>query len=356
MDDRFREMCGVSPDVQQDLEPVQYWMEHIHPDDRQQLAHERERLHSGKVDRIFAEYRYLHPADGERWLHHSARFAGRSTPGSGIRTYGVVRDITPQKRAELETNELRSNLTHLTRVNTLGALSGSLAHELNQPLGIILSNAQAAQELLLQEPPDVAEVQAILGDIVKADRRAGQVIERLRALLKRGQVLLQPLSLNQVLEEVLHLTRADLIGRGVTVACEWAPDLPPIEGDRVQLQQLVMNLVLNAAEVMAANAPGARRLHLQTRLHQGRVRATVRDEGTGLPADAESLFQRSTPPSLRGWAWAWPSAAPSWRPTTAGFGRNLIPRVAPFSTSSCQPPSPWTNHEHSGRRCLSPGR
>jgi signal transduction histidine kinase len=291
MDVRFREICGVPPDVQQDLDPVQFWMEHVHPDDRQLLSHEREKLHGGEVDRIVAEYRYLHPANGERWLHHSARFAGRSANGGGIRTYGVVRDITQQKQSELEARELRNNLAHLTRVSTVGALSGSLAHELNQPLGIILSNAQAAQELLLQKPPDVAEVQAILADIVAADRRAGEVIERLRALLKHGQVSLQPLPLNQVIEEVLYLIRADLIGRSVTVACELAPDLPPIAGDRVQLQQLVLNLILNAAEAMVANVAGARRIHLQTILHQGRVRASVRDEGGGLPADVERLFK-----------------------------------------------------------------
>lgn len=291
LDDRFREICGVPPEVQKDLDPVLYWMERIHPADRQQIAHEREQLHSGKIDQIFAEYRYQHPANGERWLHHSARCAGDSAADGGIRTYGVVRDISPRKEAELEALELRNNLTHLARVNTLGALSGSLAHELNQPLGVILSNAQAAQELLAQEPPDVAEVQDILADIVSADRRAGEVIERLRALLKRGQISLQPLALNQVFEEVLHLTRADLIGRGVTVVCELAPDLPPIAGDRVQLQQLLLNLILNAADAMAANLPGARQLHLQTMLHQGRVRGSVRDEGQGLPEDPERLFK-----------------------------------------------------------------
>jgi signal transduction histidine kinase len=113
----------------------------------------------------------------------------------------------------------------------------------------------------------------------------------LRTLLKRGQLSLQPLPLNQLIEEVLHLTRADLIARGVTVIRELAPDLPPITGDRVQLQQLVLNLILNAAEAMAANAPGTRRLHLRTLLSQGRVRVSVRDEGAGLPADTERLFQ-----------------------------------------------------------------
>ena len=291
LDDRFREICGVPPDLRQGLEPVQFWMEHVHPDDRQLLQREREKLHDGKVDRIIAEYRYLHPANGQRWLHHSARFAGRDATGGGIRTYGVVRDITLQKQAELEARELRDNLTHLTRVNTIGALSGSLAHELNQPLGIILSNAQAAQELLAQEPPDLAEVQSILSDIVAADRRAGEIIERLRALLKRGQTSLQPVLLNQVIEEVLQLTRADLIGRGVSVSLDLAADSPLVAADRVQLQQLILNLIFNAADAMAANPPGQRRLHIQTTRHAGRVRASVRDEGGGLPDDVQRLFQ-----------------------------------------------------------------
>jgi PAS domain S-box-containing protein len=218
--------------------------------------------------------------------------------GAPERLLGLSMDITERKRAaeafraaEEEAEELRGNLTHLSRVNTLGALSGSLAHELNQPLGIILSNAEAAQELLLQDPPDVAEVQAILADIIAADRRAGEVIGRLRALLKRGETTLIPLALNQVIEEVVHLLRADLIARGVTVACELAPGLPPVAGDRVQLQQLVLNLILNAADAMEDNPPEERRVHLQTLLRDGRVRASVRDEGTGFTMAPEHLFQ-----------------------------------------------------------------
>jgi two-component system, LuxR family, sensor kinase FixL len=291
LDDRFREICGVPSNVQSGLDPVQFWLEHVHPDDRQLLLEERQRLHRGQVDRISLEYRYLRPTTGQRWLHHSAQLATHRAGGAGIRTFGVVRDITQQRHAEMEARELRQNLTHLTRVHVLGALSGSLAHELNQPLGIILSNAQAAQELLAQEPPDLAEVQAILADIVAADRRAGEVIERLRTMLKRGQVSKQPLALNRIIEEVLRLTQADLIGRGVTVVCELASALPPIAGDRVQLQQLLLNLILNGADAMAANPPGTRRLHLQTILRQDRVRTSVRDAGGGLPAEVERLFQ-----------------------------------------------------------------
>ena len=291
MDDRLHEICAVPAGQHPGLQSLQFWMEHLHPDDLQHLLGERQKLHEGKVERLSVEYRYLHPTQGQKWIHHLARVAARDATGRAVRTFGVLRDITPRKQAELESHELRDNLAHLTRVNTLSALSGSLAHELNQPLGIILSNAQAAQELLAQEPPDLAEVQAILTDIVAADRRAGEVIGRLRTMLKRGQMSLQPLALNPVIEDVLHLIRSDLIGRGVTVVRKLAPDLPPISGDRVQLQQLVLNLILNAAEAMAANVSGTRWLHFQTMLHQGRVRASVRDEGGGLPADVERLFQ-----------------------------------------------------------------
>jgi signal transduction histidine kinase len=290
-DERFHAICGVPAGHHRGLQALEFGMAQLHPDDRQIMLDERARLHDGRIDRISIEYRYLHPGTGEKWIHHLAGVVTRSATGCAVRTCGVVRDITPYKRAELEAQELRGNLTHLARVNSLGALSGSLAHELNQPLGVILSNAQAAQAYLLQDPPDVTEVQAILADIVAADRRAGEVIERLRALLKRGQLSLQPLLLNQVIEGVLHLVRADLSRRGVTAVCELAPDLPLIAGDHVQLQQLVLNLILNAADAMATNDPGMRRLRLQTRLDQNKVRASVRDEGSGLPRDAERLFQ-----------------------------------------------------------------
>src|SRR5262249_11112207 len=175
--------------------------------------------------------------------------------------------------------------------HTLGELSGSLAHELNQPLGIILANAQAARNLLERDPPDVAEVRDILADILAADRRAGEVIRRLCALLKLGESSLQPVSLNEIIDEVLKLANSDLIGRGVVVVRELVESLPHINGDRVQLQQLLLNLVVNAADAMASNAPGTRRLHLKAEFNSDLVRVSVRDEGVGLPADPESLFE-----------------------------------------------------------------
>lgn len=209
----------------------------------------------------------------------------------GTLVLSVIVDITERRKAEAEARELRDELAHVTRVTTLSELSGSLAHELNQPLAIILSNAQAAQRLLAQSPPDVAEVSDILADIIGEDRRAGEVIRRLRALLKRGETTLVPLSLNEAIEDVLHLAQADLIGRGVVVVRELAEGLPEVSGDRVQLQQVMLNLILNGADAMSANAPGARCLHIITAHYDSAVRVSVRDEGCGLPADAEKVFQ-----------------------------------------------------------------
>ena len=200
-------------------------------------------------------------------------------------------DISELKRAEQRAEELRRDLAHVQRVSTAGQLSATLAHELNQPLGIILSNAQAAEELLKQSPPDVTELKEIVADIIAADRRASEVIQRMRALLKRGEMTRQPLLLNDVVREVLGLLRADLIGRGVTINSDLSPDSPLAIGDRVQLQQVVLNLILNAADAMSTNRPGTRRLFLSTARHQDQVRVSVRDEGVGLPVNYDRLFQ-----------------------------------------------------------------
>ncbi|NLH75360.1 MAG: PAS domain-containing protein [Verrucomicrobia bacterium] len=291
MDQSMRAIMGVPPEVTDERATLVFWLEHVHPEDRHRIQDAHNQLNDGKAEKMSAEYRYVHPQRGLIWIDHLARVLERNAAGRATYTVGVIRDITERKHVELERLRLRDNLAHLTRVNTLGALSGSLAHELNQPLGIILTNAEAAQDYLSKQPPDIAEVQDILADIVKADRRAGEVIERLRALFKGGQVSMQKLSLNAVIEEVLNLTHAELLARGISVIRELASDLPLVKGDRVQLQQLVLNLILNAVEAMAGNPPGRRRIHLTTKPYWERVRASVRDEGAGLPVDVEKLFQ-----------------------------------------------------------------
>jgi two-component system sensor kinase FixL len=201
-------------------------------------------------------------------------------------------DITERRQAEREALEQRDELFHLARVSSLGQLSGSLAHELNQPLGIILSNAQAAQRMLDQEPPDLAELREILADIVGEDRRAGEVITRLRSLLKRGQTRLIPLALNEVIEDVLRLLRSDIVARGVTIQTALVGGLPQVPGDPVQLQQVLLNLIINGCDAMAENAPLDRILKISTSLQEDKVWVSVEDQGCGLPdGDASRIFQ-----------------------------------------------------------------
>ena len=265
------------------------FLETLHDDDREPTRLMLQRALAG--DGAFrAEYRVVLADGAVRWIVARGRveFNGGRQP---VRMSGVSSDITERKAAEMEAAQHRAELAHLTRVTTLSELSGSLAHELNQPLAIILSNAQAAQRLLAQSPPDVAEVSDILADIVGEDRRAGEVIQRLRALLKRGEIASLPVSVNDAIEDVLHLAQGDLIGRGVAVVLGLAEGSPTIKGDRVQIQQVLLNLILNGADAMSANVPGARRLHIVTAQHDSTVRVSVRDEGCGLPADAEKVFQ-----------------------------------------------------------------
>ena len=268
---------------------LERFLQTLHADDREPTRERVERALKGDGN-FQAEYRVVLPDGAERWIN--AR--GQVEFGEGrrpLRMRGVSIDFTERKVAEIEAAQHRAELAHLTRVTTLSELSGSLAHELNQPLAIILSNAQAAQRLLAQSPPDVAEVNEILADIVGEDIRAGEVIQRLRALLKRGETASLPVSLNEVVEGVLHVAQGELIERNVAVMRELGDNLPQVKGDRVQLQQVVLNLILNGADAMSGNEPNGRRLYIQTTRSGSVVRVSVRDEGSGLSADAEKVFQ-----------------------------------------------------------------
>lgn len=206
-------------------------------------------------------------------------------------TWRMSRQRHRRMEERLEAEQQRSELAHLSRVITLSELSGSLAHELNQPLTIILSNAQAAQRILTWEDPDLPEVRNILADIVSADKRAGQVIQRLRALLKRGECRFAPEDLNLLVEEVLSLARQDLMNRGISVQCDFSPLMRPVNADRVQLQQVVLNLITNACDSMASNKADDRHLQLATSVVNGKAHLVVEDDGCGLPpGDPENLF------------------------------------------------------------------
>jgi PAS domain S-box-containing protein len=200
----------------------------------------------------------------------------------------VMRDVTDRHRAEIELSTQRAELAHLSRVALLGELSAAFAHELNQPLAAIMANARAGQRLMAREPPDAPEVSNILEDIVTDDRRAGEVIRRLQALLRRGELQLQPLDINDMVREVVELIHSELIRREVAVHTKLAPELPRVPADRVQMQQVLMNLIVNACDAMGEQPREERSVTIITGETLGKeVKVSVIDQGPGLPVGKE---------------------------------------------------------------------
>jgi len=199
-----------------------------------------------------------------------------------------------RRRAEMEARHRREELAHMTRVATLGELTASLAHEINQPLTAILSNAQAGQLLLASGGENSGEIAGILADIVADDQRAGEVIRRMRELLRKGTYNPTELDLNQMLEEILGLVHGEMILHEISLALQLSPAQPFVHGDRVQLQQVVLNLVMNAMDAMKDTPAGSRRLMIGTAVDGGgrSVEVTVCDNGSGLGGEpSEQLFQ-----------------------------------------------------------------
>jgi signal transduction histidine kinase len=192
-------------------------------------------------------------------------------------------DVTERKLAEIEAQRSRHELAHFTRVSTIGELTASLAHELSQPLTAILANAQTALRLLRKTQPDLVEIQSILSDIVSDDSRAGEVIRRLRTLLRKADSPFGLLDLNALIRDVAKLLSTDAMIRNVVVTLELDPKLALVSGDGVQLQQVVLNLLLNAMEAMAECALHGRTLTVRTEHTDAQtVHVSVRDAGTGL--------------------------------------------------------------------------
>ncbi|MCE9591672.1 MAG: PAS domain S-box protein, partial [Planctomycetes bacterium] len=212
----------------------------------------------------------------------------------GVFILASIVDVTERKRADQEMVLQRNELAHLSRVNMLGELSGSLAHELNQPLTSILSNAQAAQRLLARDGVDPVELREILADIVAEDKRAGEIIMRLRALFTRGEVQRQPMDLNEQVIDVMKLLHSELVSHNITVSMKLQPDLPRLSGDKVQLQQVLINLLVNASDAMGGiTEPDGRRVLMRTELNgDGLVHVCVEDSGRGIAAgDIDRIFK-----------------------------------------------------------------
>ena len=206
---------------------------------------------------------------------------------------GAAVDITQQRETALTVLRQRDELAHVARTSTMGELAASLAHELNQPLTAILSNAQAAQRFLAADPADIGEVRAILRDIVEDDSRAGEVIRRVRELVRKGGLDVAPLEIAEVIRDVVLLLHSDAILHNVHIVLEMIPDAPKILGDRVQLQQVMLNLLLNAFHAMKDVPVSERQVTLRSRFDKGHTMIiAVHDRGVGLTEDQlEKMFQ-----------------------------------------------------------------
>ncbi len=236
------------------------------------------------------EYRIREGGGDPVWVQLSARSVGA---GATAGMAGTLRNITDYKSLQQEAEQLRRQVIHLTRVSTLGELSGAVAHELNQPLTAILSNAQAGQRLLNRNAGSLEEINSILEDIIEDDRRAGAVLTRLRNLIRNEQVDFSEIDLNEVVAEVFRLVHSEMIERRVEVVLDCTPILPPVRADRIQIQQVLINLVRNACDAMATVHWSEHRLVVKTgRRCDESVVITVADNGAGLPAELRgSLFE-----------------------------------------------------------------
>jgi C4-dicarboxylate-specific signal transduction histidine kinase/ABC-type uncharacterized transport system substrate-binding protein len=253
----------------------------VHPDDLQTATQALER--SREADQpTFRDVRIVLPGEQVRWI----RMRSKSRSEGGRRSDhlgGIFVDITEQKSAEAEIALQRLEVEHLMRVSVLGELSGSIAHEINQPLTAILSNAQAALHLLAQEAPDLVEIRDALEEIVHEDNRAGEVIHRLRRLLKKGERKAEYVNINDLVRSTISLLNSELIGRDITIKFNLENRPLLARGDSVQLQQVLLNLVMNAMDAMASTPMEQRSILISTRATEtGTVDVLVKDRGPGI--------------------------------------------------------------------------
>lgn len=237
------------------------------------------------------EFEEVISRDGGARTYRSLKFPLLDADGIPYAVCCVTTDVTEARRTDQEMRRLRGELWHADRVAQTGALSASLAHELNQPLAAMLSNAQAALRLLSGARPDLGEIRQILEDIASDDRRASRVIASLRALVKQQASERALIDVAEALSEVLHLLRSELRGRQIAVTTDFEPGCAVV-ADKVQIQQVVLNLVMNAVEAMSGESPGDRRLHIRCLRSGAVVRVAVKDSGRGLaPGEVDSVFE-----------------------------------------------------------------
>ena len=238
------------------------------------------------------EYRIVRPEGNIRWIVSLGRMQ-RNLFGKPDCLMGATVDITASKESELAATRHREALARVSRLASLGELSAAIAHQLNQPLTAILSNAQAAGRFLSQDRPDLGELREAVADIIEGDKRARDIIRRLRTLFVSGELVLKPINLNQVVRHASGLTEDVSTLHNVSLRLDLREDLPPVEGDALHLQQVILNLIINGMEAMDGSEVQDRWIRISTEIHdQTSVRVSVQDKGPGIDeADKDLIFQ-----------------------------------------------------------------
>jgi PAS domain S-box-containing protein len=285
-DENFR-LFGYDP--ASDLPSNAEWAARFHPEDREMIL-ETMRRQLEHPSAYVLDYRVLHPDGTIKFLHSVAHPVFNSS-GELVEFVGTHVDMTDRKQAEQARLDAQTELTHANRVATIGQLTASIAHEVNQPIGALVTNAHAALRLLKADPPDLVQVSEALDDIIADGRRVSKVIDRIRALVKKRRREIWPLDINEVILETIALTRGEVLKSDISLEVQLARDLPVIQGDRIQLQQLVTNLMMNAIEAMSTAEISNRNLQIDSRTEIGdQILLTVCDSGPKLTAECLDRF------------------------------------------------------------------
>jgi two-component system sensor kinase FixL len=278
------------------------FLSRVHPEDREATDEAIERARAESHATFEIAYRLLRPDGDIRWLISRGRYV--SNDRGGVRELiGVAFDITAQVKADLQLRLQREEMARMSRVSSMGELTASLAHELNQPLSAIVSNAAAGRRLLAQGSPDLTVFEELLADVSADARRAGDIIHGIHHFVRKSEGTRSPVNLNEIVREVLRLLHSDLLGRGTAVETQFAPSLPSVHADPVQLQQVLLNLLMNSLEAMQSTATTKRRVVISTTCEENSsVAVSVRDYGSGLPDDVDKVFTHfySTKPNGMG--------------------------------------------------------
>jgi signal transduction histidine kinase/integral membrane sensor domain MASE1 len=225
------------------------------------------------------------PSGEERWIALSAQSLMSSQWNEG-RIIGVIRDITEHRHAEQEARDRMVELSHLARVAMVGELSAAIVHEIGQPISAVTFNARSAQRLLAEAEPNTTELREIVADILRDTRRAAEVISQLRALLRRDEVKREPLELGQVVRDTLALTHTEFVKCNIDVKLQLLDEIPPVMGNRTQLEQVLLNVILNARDAMLNVPPEHRQLRVRVERGKSRsVHVSLADTGTGIASE-----------------------------------------------------------------------